>query len=107
MYKRQVVKEPTVIYMERPLKAASHTIHIEVPPNPFWASIGLSVTPVSYTHLDVYKRQEFGNDGKAHILQQPQLHRPGGKHRADIAVAHVLIEKRRSLLCLLYTSRCV
>ena len=34
-----VVKEPTVIYMERPLKAASHTIHIEVPPNPFWASI--------------------------------------------------------------------
>ena len=41
-----VVKEPTVIYMERPLKAASHTIHIEVPPNPFWASIGLSVTPL-------------------------------------------------------------
>ena len=27
---------PSVIYMERPLKAASHTIHIEVPPNPFW-----------------------------------------------------------------------
>ena len=23
-----VVKEPSVIYMERPLKAASHTIHI-------------------------------------------------------------------------------
>ena len=40
------VKEPTVIYLERPLKAASHTIHIEVPPNPFWASIGLSVTPL-------------------------------------------------------------
>ena len=39
-----VVKEPSVIYMERPLKAASHTIDIEVPPNPFWASIGLSVT---------------------------------------------------------------
>ena len=41
---------------------------------------------------------EFGNNGKAHILQQPQLHRAGGKHRADIAVAHVLIEKRRTLL---------
>ena len=40
------VKEPTVIYLERPLKVASHTIHIEVPPNPFWASIGLSVTPL-------------------------------------------------------------
>ena len=40
------VKEPTVIYLERPLKEASYTIHIEVPPNPFWASIGLSVTPL-------------------------------------------------------------
>ena len=40
------VKEPTVIYLERPLKVTSHTIHIEVPPNPFWASIGLSVTPL-------------------------------------------------------------
>ena len=28
------------------MKAVSHTIHIEVPPNPFWASIGLSVTPL-------------------------------------------------------------
>lgn len=37
------LKEPTVIYMERPLKKAEYTIHIEVPPNPFWASIGLSV----------------------------------------------------------------
>ncbi len=34
------LKEPTVIYMERPLKNAEYTIHIEVPPNPFWASIG-------------------------------------------------------------------
>ena len=42
-----MVKGTLVIYMERPLKAASHTIHIEVPPNPFWASIGLSVTPLS------------------------------------------------------------
>lgn len=29
------IKEPTVIYMERPLKKAEYTIHIEVPPNPF------------------------------------------------------------------------
>src|SRR5699024_9598922 len=32
--------------MERPLKKAEYTINIEVPPNPFWASIGLSVTPL-------------------------------------------------------------
>ena len=30
------IKEPTVIYMERPLKKAEYTIHIEVPLNPFW-----------------------------------------------------------------------
>ena len=40
------MKEPTVIYLERPLKKAAYTIHIEVPPNPFWASIGLTVTPL-------------------------------------------------------------
>ncbi|MGI7872181.1 GTP-binding protein, partial [Campylobacter coli] len=37
------IKEPTVIYMERPLRKAEYTIHIEVPPNPFWASVGLSI----------------------------------------------------------------
>jgi ribosomal protection tetracycline resistance protein len=26
------MKEPTVIYLERPLKKAAYTIHIEVPP---------------------------------------------------------------------------
>ncbi len=31
------IKEPTVIYMERPLR---------VPPNPFWASVGLSIEPL-------------------------------------------------------------
>ena len=40
------IKEPTVIYLERPRKGAHYTIHIEVPPNPFWASIGLAVTPL-------------------------------------------------------------
>ena len=40
------MKEPTVIYLERPLKKVDYTIHIEVPPNPFWASIGLEITPL-------------------------------------------------------------
>ncbi|MFM0778501.1 GTP-binding protein, partial [Streptococcus suis] len=34
------MKEPSVIYLERPLRKAEYTIHIEVPPNPFWASVG-------------------------------------------------------------------
>ena len=44
-----VVKEPSVIYMERPLKAASHTIHIEVPPNPFWLLHHSRLAPVYNT----------------------------------------------------------
>lgn len=40
------MKEPSVIYMERPLRKAEYTIHIEVPPNPFWASVGLSIEPL-------------------------------------------------------------
>ena len=41
-----VVKEPSVIYMERPLKAASHTIHISAA-QPVLGIHGLSVTPLS------------------------------------------------------------
>ena len=51
------VKEPTVIYLERPLKTASYTIHIEVPPNPFWASIGLTVTPLPVGSGTQYKSE--------------------------------------------------
>ena len=75
------VKEPTDIYLERPSKAANHTIHIEVPPNPFWASIGLSVTPlpmgsgVQYeSKVSIgYLNQSFQNavaEGVRHGLEQ-------------------------------------
>ncbi len=43
--------------MERPQRKASHTIHIEVPPNPFWASIGLTVTPLSVGSGTQYKSE--------------------------------------------------
>ena len=42
-----VVKEQTVIYIERPLKSARHTIHIELQHNPYLPSIGLSVTKLT------------------------------------------------------------
>ncbi|MBC8531768.1 elongation factor G [Gehongia tenuis] len=60
---------PTVIYKERPVAQAAHTIHIEVPPNPFWASIGLSIEPlplgsglVYESHVPTgYLQQSFQN----------------------------------------------
>lgn len=38
-------------------KKASYTIHIEVPPNPFWASIGLTVTPLPVGSGTQYKSE--------------------------------------------------
>ena len=49
-----VVKEPSVIYMERPLKAASHTIHIEVRPTCF----GIHRTVCYTTLVDSWYKRE-------------------------------------------------
>ena len=38
--------ELMTIYKERPKRAADAIIHIEVPPNPYWASVGLSIEPL-------------------------------------------------------------
>lgn len=38
--------ELMTIYKERPKRAADAVIHIEVPPNPYWASVGLSIEPL-------------------------------------------------------------
>ncbi|MDN8983349.1 tetracycline resistance ribosomal protection protein, partial [Staphylococcus aureus] len=37
--------ELKTIYKERPKRNSKAVIHIEVPPNPYWASIGLSIEP--------------------------------------------------------------
>ena len=42
------IKEPTVIYMERPLRKAEYTIHIEVPAKSFLGFCGLSIEPLPY-----------------------------------------------------------
>ena len=54
---------------------------------------------VSYTHLDVYKRQARSHRVKPHLrctLWQ--------RRKSSAARLHLLM---RSMLCLLYTSRCV
>ena len=38
--------ELKTIYKERPKKNSKAVIHIEIPPNPYWASIGLSIEPL-------------------------------------------------------------
>ena len=65
-------------------------------------------TPVSYTHLDVYKRQ-----GVEHLLDLagPHLEAGGDDHVLDPvgAVEDVLVVEEADVTggCLLYTSRCV
>lgn len=38
--------ELKTIYKERPKRNSKAVIHIEVPPNPYWASVGLSIEPL-------------------------------------------------------------
>ena len=66
--------------------------------------IGEAVAPVSYTHLDVYKRQ--GQDGAVHTYLCPcaNLRPAHAPRRLRITGIEVV---RYAHSCLLYTSRCV
>ena len=61
----------------------------------------MRVTAVSYTHLDVYKRQDLQQVG----LQGAPLLQAGTVPRVDFAQMQGLMRWR--VTCLLYTSRCV
>ena len=58
--------------------------------------------PVSYTHLDVYKRQEmFARDGMPQEIAEMMI--------AEIPPEQTMwvISNEKGINCLLYTSRCV
>ena len=65
-----------------------------------------SFMPVSYTHLDVYKRQGLLACGKEHIDKESEInvykeeYTPEKKHRED----PLELKKGDSEICLLYTS---
>ena len=59
--------------------------------------------PVSYTHLDVYKRQSLVN-GNAMVVATSR----GGKSmfvKLEILMLYLRFTKARFYICLLYTSR--
>lgn len=75
------IEKSTVIYLERPLGKAEYTIHVDVPPNPFVASVGLIVEPLPMgtgnqyeSHVPLgYLSQGFQNavaDGVRYGLEQ-------------------------------------
>ena len=49
--------ELKTIYKERPKRNSKAVIHIEVPPNPYWASIGLSIEPLPIGSGLLYKTE--------------------------------------------------
>ena len=53
MYKRQVVTQPRLAMLQSLGLLANDSIDMMM-------YMGLAILPVSYTHLDVYKRQEDG-----------------------------------------------
>ena len=60
--------------------------------------------PVSYTHLDVYKRQACANEK----IPIPEPNFSAGKVSDAIAKQHVAVNALAlPSSCLLYTSRCV
>ena len=76
----------------------------------------LILSPVSYTHLDVYKRQMFDIARNALGLPQSRVVEwlalsPGERqhwlHQADQRASAALLLLEEASLCLLYTSRCV
>ena len=76
---RELIEQQMVAYMTRELAAHGTA----------WPSIARHM-PVSYTHLDVYKRQGDRLLGSGRV---------GGGFHAGLGLAHGS--------CLLYTSRCV
>ena len=58
---------------------------------------------VSYTHLDVYKRQEFGRQITVEFTGVLDLESNQEIYRKTMEAAEAAIPKA----CLLYTSRCV
>ena len=72
------------------------------------------MTPVSYTHLDVYKRQGV-RFAAGEAPEQIRIDRAEGEFaaRGKIAAAFCVLQQPRELgageirICLLYTSRCV
>ena len=76
--------------------------------------------PVSYTHLDVYKRQKYHNNGYLNQLQYliyvsdyrlpgdlPYYEIQDGDSTSEVCSAIAEYKLEQVQICLLYTSRCV
>ena len=66
-----------------------------------WGRMDAAIDPVSYTHLDVYKRQVHGQLGRAIVDTV--------RHTLGQQVDDAVVQSEQPLpnSCLLYTSRCV
>ena len=65
--------------------------------------------PVSYTHLDVYKRQGYTNAGKSTLLNAfiDKYEENEEKKEDRKVMAKNMLFATLDTTCLLYTSRCV
>ena len=69
-----------------------------------FAGVSSIVNPVSYTHLDVYKRQEFHARLPLHAQGDAGFHLPANARQDGLTQIHFVQQLHA---CLLYTSRCV
>ena len=68
-----------------------------------------SIVPVSYTHLDVYKRQSYSrvDDARVQKTEGAGLGMAITKYIVDAMQGTIDIQSELQKGCLLYTSRCV
>ena len=64
------------------------------------------IVPVSYTHLDVYKRQDEDGAANASRHQDGDEDQTSGREE-NLRVGSFAEADERGGVCLLYTSRCV
>ena len=96
-------------------ESASKTGRKHIPTRLFKQAVNLSkqaraieATPVSYTHLDVYKRQTMHNlKQMSATLMLYQQYGFSSPDELDAAISAANAATQESLTCLLYTSRCV
>ena len=67
------------------------------PANLAHAGILRSSKPVSYTHLDVYKRQDLFAAGGARVAFGQKRHTP---RRRPVSYTHLAVYKRQARVCL-------
>ena len=87
-------------------KSTAHELHDKLV-NKEISSVELTKAPVSYTHLDVYKRQVLYRTNTQSRIFEEMLIKSGITYNMVGGLKFYDRKEIKDIICLLYTSRCV